>query len=329
MASIVAFLLLWGCGSSERKYKGKLNVNLGPTPELSFDRYEEVLFQLDTANFQQELLAIQERYQPFLAGDLTDLEAVNYLKDFAMDTLSVFLYHKVEKLYPDLDAVKEVVLCEFRHLHYYYPEIHLPKRVYTCVSGVHPEIPSVIISGDDLVLSLDWYLDRDEVYDRIGMPRYRSERTGLGNLAKDLGEQLFVTYVQRPHRQSNLLEEMVQEGRKDFFIEAMYPGISDEALLGYTAEQLAWAESNEGNIWADMVGNQRLFESGLETYRTFLADGPFTNEYSHEAPPRLGEFIGLQIVRSYMDAHDVTFQKLMQETDVQGLFQESGYKPKK
>ena len=109
----------------------------------------------------------------------------------------------------------------------------------------------------------------------------------------------------------------------------MYPEIEDSVLLGYTSSQLGWVEENEGNLWADMVSSQCLYSTDLEVYRTFLLDGPFTNEYSHEAPSRLGEYIGLQIVRSFVGLHDVTLLGLLQMEDLQGLFLDSRYKPQK
>ena len=74
--------LLVSCQPKQPDYKQKLAVKTEPY-HLEFDRYEDVLFNLDTTNFQQELMAIQDHYQVFLGGDLNNLEAVKYLKDFA------------------------------------------------------------------------------------------------------------------------------------------------------------------------------------------------------------------------------------------------------
>lgn len=332
MISVVLLLMdvFFGCRNDQPDYKKKLNVNAGPMPKLVFQRYEDVLFNLDTAHFQQGLKAVQKEFSFFLDGDLDNPEAVRYVKDFAVDPMSVALYEKVKKAFPDLDEVKAIVGEVYRHFNYYYPETRLPDKVYTCVSGIDANMPSVMLFDGGLVISLDWYLDGDEVYDMIGMPQYRSQRTGLPTLARDLGETLWMHCREQEHRQGNLLEEMVFLGIRDYCIEAWYPSITDEALLGYTPSQLQWAEDYEGDLWADMVGNQCLYSSDLEMYRVFLADGPFTNEYSHEAPARLGEFIGLHIVRSYMEANPNTkLQELMEEEDLQGLFLDSKYKPKK
>ena len=327
--SLFAVLFLCGCGRSSNNYKKKLEITTTDVPELFFSRYEEVLFNLDTSNFQQELKTVQKDYWPFLEGDLDNPKAVKYLKDFAVDTFSVSLYNKVKNAYPDLTAVREIVSGVYQHFNYYYPEIQLPRKVFTCVSGVDPQGLPVMFWGDALVISLDWYLNGDEIYDRMGMPKYVSERTSLSNMAKDLGIQIYKNFVQQGHKQTNLLEEMVYAGKMYFFAEAMCPSVADETLLGYTKPQLRWAEENEGNLWADLVGGQLLYSTEMEMFRTFFADGPFTNEYSHEAPPRLGEFIGLHIVRSYISVKNISLQNLMQNDDLQGIFLESNYKPKK
>ena len=327
--TLLAVFVFTSCHPDLPSYKKKLLKNSKPVEGFLFDRYEEILFGLDTARFQDELKAIQQQYLPFLDGDLDHPEAVYYLKRFATDPFVIHLYQKVTQAFPNLDRISAVVEGVYGHFHYYYPDISLPTHVYTCVSGIDPDVPSVLFAGDALVISLDWYLNGDEVYEQIGMPQYRARRTVVESLAKDLGQLLYETYLDQGAKYGSLIEEMVAAGRADFFIEAMCPELSDSVLLGYSSSQMRWIEVNEGNLWADMVGNQYLYSSDLEIYRTFLSDGPFTNEYSHEAPPRLGEFVGLHIVRSYMDSHETTLQELMQVVDLQELFLDSHYKPKK
>lgn len=327
--TLSAALLLSGCGPDIPSYKQQLLIDPQPVEGLVFDRYEDVLFGLDTAHFQEELKSIQQQYLPFLEGDLDNSEAVHYLKRFATDPFSITLYRKVKQAFPNLDKVNAIVEGVYGHFHHYYPDVSLPTQVYTCVSGIDPDMPPVLFAGNALVISLDWYLDGDEVYEQIGMPQYRARRTSLETLAKDLGQLLYETYIEKTTKQGCLLEEMVVAGRKDFFVEAICPELADSVLLGYSSEQTRWVEANEGNLWADMVGNQYLYSTDLELYRVFLADGPFTNEYSHEAPPRLGEFVGLQIVRAFMETHETSLQELMQFSDLQGLFLDSRYKPKK
>jgi hypothetical protein len=321
--------MMASCQEKVPAYKAKLDIKTEPY-NLEFDRYEEALFNLDTANFQQELMKIQDRYRVFLDGDLNDLEAVSYLKDFAVDPFSITLYNRVKSAFPDLRQVEPIVEEVLAHFHYYYPDIQLPTKVFTCVTGVTADVPAVQIFGDDIVISMDWYLGDDEVYDQIGMPKYMALRRNLPTLVKDVAKELYTNYLEEWRKQGQVIDEMVYCGKVDFFVEAMCPTLPDSALLGYSTKQWQWAVDNEGAVWADIVGSRRLYDSSLDSYMMFFGDGPFTQAYSNDAPSRLGEFFGLNIVRSYASKHDgFDLKQFMSRTDLQEIFQDSGYKPKK
>ena len=322
------FLALASCQEQEPAYKTKLNVTTAPY-DLQFNRYEEVLFHLDTADFQNELMGIQDEYRIFLSGDLNNLEAVKYLKDFATDPFSIVLFEKVKDVFPDLKQVEPLVEDVLAHFHYYYPAIELPDKAYTCITGIHPDEPPVQIIDNQLVISLDWYLGEEEIYDQIGMPKYMSLRRVLPTLAKEVAEQLYMYYLYEWRKQGQVVGEMVFYGRRNFFVEAMCPELPDSILLGYSSAQWQWAVENEGQVWADIVGNRRLYDAGLDSYMMFFGDGPFTQAYSNDAPSRLGEFFGLNIIRSFVSNHETSLQKLMERKDLQIIFQDSGYKPRK
>lgn len=321
-------LMMASCQKNEPAYKAKLDITPEPY-DLEFDRYEEVLFNLDTADFQAELMNVQDRYRVFLGGDLNNPDAVQYLKDFATDPFSITLYEKVKVVFSDLKQIEPVVEDVFAHFHHYFPEIELPKKAFTCITGIHPDEPPVQIIDDQLVISLDWYLDDEELYDQIGMPRYMSLRRNVSTLAKEVAEQLYMHYLYEWRKQGQIVGEMVFYGRRDFFVEAMCPELPDSVLLGYSSIQWQWAVENEGQVWADIVGNRRLYDASLDAYMMFFGDGPFTQAYSNDAPSRLGEFFGLNISRSYFSNNEVSLQDLMQRKDLQNVFQDSGYKPKK
>ena len=321
-------LMMASCQKNDPAYKAKLDITPKPY-NLEFDRYEEVLFNLDTNDFQVELMNVQDRYRVFLSGDLNNLDAVQYLKDFATDPFSITLYEKVKAVFSDLKQIEPVVEDVFAHFHHYYPEIELPKKAFTCITGIHPDEPPVQIIDDQLVISLDWYLDDEELYDQIGMPRYMSLRRNVSTLAKEVAEQLYMYYLYEWRKQGQIVGEMVFYGRRDFFVEAMCPELPDSVLLGYSSKQWQWAVENEGQVWADIVGNRRLYDASLDAYMMFFGDGPFTQAYSNDAPSRLGEFFGLNISRSYFSNNEVSLQDLMQRKDLQNVFQDSGYKPKK
>lgn len=320
--------MMFGCKQNDNNYKSKLDVKVEPV-NVTFNRYEEVLFNLDTVDFQSSLMAVQDQYQVFLGGDLTNPNAVKYLKDFATDPYCIGLYQKVKNAFPDLNEVKNTVEGVFSHFHYYFPEIQLPENAYTCITGINADEPAVQILNNNLVISLDWYLDYDEIYDQIGMPKYIQHRTRKATLACDIAEQLYLAYLYQWRKQGNVMNEMVYSGRMNFFMEALCPDLTDDILFSWSPEQLAWAVENEGMVWADIVGQKRLYETGLDSYLMYFGDGPFTQAYGNDAPSRLGEYFGTQIIRSYFASHDVSLRQLIDINDLQGIFQDSGYKPMK
>lgn len=326
---LLAFcLVMASCHEKEPAYKSKLDIK-PETYDLQFERYEDVLFNLDTADFQQELMRVQNDYRVFLGGDLNNPNAVKYLKDFATDPFCMSLYYKVKNAFPDLKEVEPMVEDVLARFHHYYPDIELPQKAYTCITGINYDEPPIQVIDNHLVISLDWYLNSDEVYDQIGMPKYFQVRTSPATIAKDVANRLYMYYLYEWRKQGQIVGEMVFYGRLNYFIEALCPAMPDSILLGYSSSQWHWAVENEGQVWADIVGSRRLYDAGLDAYMMYFGDGPFTQAYSNEAPSRLGEFFGLNIVRSYASIHDTPLQELMRRKDLQNIFQDSGYKPRK
>ena len=99
---------------------------------------------------------------------------------------------------------------------------------------------------------------------------------------------------------------------------------------GYSSSQLAWCRTNEKLIWSFFIDNKLLFSFDPNLMNKYVNDGPTTNGFPKESPGNIGQFIGWQIVRSYMKNHPgVSLQKLMEEKDLIKIYNESQYKPGK
>ena len=160
------------------------------------------------------------------------------------------------------------------------------------------------------------------------MPRFRSLRCQPDYISRDLAQSFYSTFIDKTNHQKDVMSEMINAGKRLYFIEAMNPSLPDSILMGYSSKQMQWAQLYESDVWASVVGNNMLYSNEVEVFRTLFGDGPFTQAFSNEAPSRLGEFIGLQIIRSYMNNNDISLKDLMNNNDLQQIFQESQYKPK-
>lgn len=326
---LIISIILLSCSKSSG-YKKQLNIpykNLEPQ-EVQIIEYNKAFFGIDTADFEEGIRALQPQFKDLL-GENPDKMQIKYLKDFATDTIVLYINRLVEELYPDANVFADDVKDVYQHLNYYYPDIKLP-QTYSYVSGVSYESDPVMINRNAVLIGLDYYLENNDlIYDKLGIPRYISRRYQPASLSKDVAESLYFAYVYKRYNAKNALTDMVERGKRLFFIEAMAPNLPDSIILGYSASQMQWAYDNEGQVWASVVGNNMLYVNNYDTQRVLFSDGPFTAPFGEDAPARLGEFIGLQIVRSFMSNNDVTLTELMNMTNQQDIFQRSQYKPRK
>ncbi len=329
---LILFSLFFASCQKTKTYKNKLKVNhehLEPQ-DIKIKNYSKALFSLDTANFAEEIRNIQSEFPIFLEGNLYDINAVNYLKGFATDTFCIRINKMAEEKFSNIDKLSKEIKSVYQLFKYYYPNIRIPEDTYLYVSGIDYNTPSIMIMPNSTLISMDLYLGNEsKIYDYIGMPRYRSQRCQPSYIARDLAESLYSTYIHKQQYQKDVLSEMIDSGKRLYFIEALNPSLPDSILMGYNSRQINWVKEFEGDIWATMVGNDLLYAKGADVFRNLFGDGPFTQAFSNEAPARLGEFVGLQIIRSYMTNNDVSLQEMLNNNDIQQIFQASQYKPKR
>ena len=325
---LVLVLVNLSCSKSAG-YKKKLDVpykKMEPK-EVGIVEFNKALFAIDTANFEEGYRAILPQFSDFLIEE-PDEEEIGYMKEFVTDTFMLRINKLVDETFPNIKIVEDEVRDVYQHYRYYYPE-WMPQPTYAYVVGYYYNRP-ISISDECVMIGLDFYLsNKDLIYDRIGFPRYQSRRMQPIALTRDLAEEFYYHTYGNGVNQKSVLAEMVEHGKKLYFIEAMNPSLPDSVILGYSRQQMEWAEDNEGAVWAAVVGNNMLYNNVLDQKRMLFNDGPFTAAFGNDSPARLGDFMGLQIVRSFMSNNDETFTEMMKLTDYQDVLERSQYKPRK
>jgi uncharacterized protein YjaZ len=126
-----------------------------------------------------------------------------------------------------------------------------------------------------------------------------------------------------------LLENMIYQGKILYFTDAMLPEVDENIKIGYTKTQIEWCTKNEGNLWAFFIQNSLLYNADYYKIRSFVSEAPSTKGLK-DSPPRIAEWIGWQIVKTFMENHkNTTLKELMNENDAQKILNASKYKPKK
>ena len=130
---------------------------------------------------------------------------------------------------------------------------------------------------------------------------------------------------------TSFLDNMVYNGKIMYLMDAIMPNVADTLKIGYTPQQLDWCKTYEASVWGYFLEENLLFETDHFKYQKYLNEAPFTPGIGerNESAPKLGVFIGWQIVKKYMEKNpEVSLQQLMEENDAQKILKESKYKPK-
>lgn len=325
------FLFLLSC-TSKNERKPVLPPDPGSTAgkgEIVIHRYEKAIFSLDKQKLRAGLASIYPEYAFFLGKDWMDtmnlLRMYNYLNDPDIRNL----YKLDSARFNDISSLKKGLEDAFGQFRRWYPETKLPV-VYTYVSGLDIDMP-VLYADSVLVLSLDLFLGGDVLaYAKAGIPEYKIMRYTPENILPSCMLAVAGSVIPRDEHNQNLLDQMVAAGKALYFLDVTLPDVKDRLKIGYTPAQMEWCSRNEGKIWEFLIENQLLYSSDSRVMSKLLVDAPFTSGFVKESPGRIGQWVGWQIVRAYMEENPSTSLKdLMNNTDGQSILKGSKYKPRK
>lgn len=243
------------------------------------------------------------------------------------DTLQQELLHQIDSVFPSFSKEEAELELLFKHVKYYFPDFSEPK-VITLPSEVDYR-NRVILADSLLLIGLDNYLGEDHHFYK-GIDRYIAEGLDKKFLISDVAEAYAEKVVPRP-RDRSFLARMIYYGKLLFVKQKLLPLESDEIVMGYTEEDMSWARSNEEQMWRYFIERELLYSTDAELAPRFLNPAPFSKfrlELDNESPGRLGQFIGWQIVRSYMNNNDIKMTRML-NMPAEDLFRASGYKPNK
>jgi hypothetical protein len=296
---------------------------------ITIHRYEKALFPLDKNSLKPGLASISREYSLFLGNDWQDSINLMRISNYLNDTAIQELYRLVISKYPDVSFLKKDLDDAFTRYRESFPGVKFPV-VYTYVSGLDVDNP-VIYADTAMVISLDLFLGSSVLaYKKAGIPEYKIQRLNSDHLMPVCMQAVANTLVAREENKLSLLDQMVAAGKMYYFLDYTLPDVKDEFKIGYSQAQLDWCNNNEGNIWAFLIGNQVLYSSDSKMISKLMIDAPFTSGFVKESPGRLGEWVGWQIVKAYMQENSsVLLPELMKNTDAQSILKGSKYKPRK
>lgn len=308
--------------------------------EISINRFEKKFEALDTNNLIESMYKLRAEdtlffdtytIQMMRFGKITDtISPVNLsIKEFLSNKNVQELHDTVAITFENIAPLQAELTEAFKYFQYYFPEKHLPK-VNTVVSEFGYN--AVTFDSTYLVFGLDMYLGKNfKYYGSFDFPGYIVKRFEKEYMVPNAMEVLYLEYFGRNELAETkaLIYEMIEKGKKLYFLESMMPKKDKNIFLGYTKEQLKWCEDSEAEIWAFYNEKDLFYSKNYIEHKKHIDDGPKTAGMPSEAPGNVGSWVGWQIVNQYMDNADGNVSlKQMLNTDAETIMNKSKYKPK-
>jgi hypothetical protein len=243
------------------------------------------------------------------------------------DPFMLKLKAEVDKKYPNLNALEEGMGSFLQHVKYYYPQLPTPKVVSLVSDDTDVK---AVYTPEVVLLPLSLYLGKDN-YLYEGLNKYEIQQYEPSQILPDVATSFLYNKI-APPRDRQLLSLMIFYGKELYMKDLLIPDVPENDRIGYTKEQLGWAEANEAEIWRYFVDKKLLYDSDPKLPARFINPAPFSKFYlelDNESPGRIGQWMGWQIVKAYAENNkNVPLQDLL-AMDAKTIFDNSKYKPKK
>lgn len=333
---IIVLLLLIGYAACHRKEKvatpsmtteQKAKVK---NVEVDIFRYEQALFTLDRKHLAQGVEQLYGQVPEILIAK-DSWKNPNYmeaLQGYLADTVIKVLYRDTQKQYPNLNDLQSQLTAAFKVYLTHFPDDSVPNFI-TMISGIDIQKPNVWGYDNTVFINLDMYLGADyKNYSAAQIPKFISARFDRKYIATDCFTKV-MAYKHLPDKTLvSSLDNMLYEGKKLFFTQIMFPNTPEMDILGYSPEKYEWAQKYEGQVWQYLMEKNMIYSKDEDVIRQLVDETPFTRVFGNQSPGRLGAYIGLQIIKSYVKQHpETSLRDLMLRTDSQKILSESYYKP--
>ena len=303
-------ILFWSC--SNRK-----------TSKASPQSYELIRFEsifFDT--HPDSLKEVEQRFPYFFPKSYPFSVWVNRRTDSLQLTLyehtkSISNLDIQDQLNPFIDGLSRV-----------FENARVPKKVITITSDVDYN-NKVILNDSMALIAIDNFLGiNHHMYEGIAL--YLRQQMELKNLSKELAESFAKNRIELP-KDRTFLAQLIYSGKIQFLKQSILSDYSEYKILGYTPDQLAWAMTNEKEIWNFFVSNELLYSTDPELIKRFISPAPFSKFYLKidvDSPGQIGQWLGLQIVKDYQMKEQKPIAQLL-STPYRELFEKSKYKPRR
>jgi hypothetical protein len=322
---------LFACNS-----KRKIPDVSGVQVNVKVDRFEKDFFSIDTNKVEASLNALQTTYGAFLNDYLYNILAIPPFPDSVIHKVKLFIhdykpiYDSVQQRFTTFKEGDEIKRG-LQFIKYYFPKYNPPANIITFVGPL--EGYGNVLTGSGIAVGLQLYLGKDfsiyhTEYINNVYPEYRSRRFEAAYVAANSIRNVIDDMFPYNATGKPLIDQMIEQGKRLYLLDQFLPETADSVKTGYTQQQLDACYKNEAFIWSFFLQNNLLYQNDPFQIRDYVNDGPKTPALSEASPGNIGQFVGWQIVKTWIDKNKEATLETMMRTPARQLFEEAKYKPR-
>lgn len=297
-------------------------------------RFDSLIFENHPDSVAMNAAQLVNQYPQFAPLYFTNVIKVGNIQTREFHNLfTLFLveydirkaYEKSKEVFKNFKTQKKLFNNALRRYHYYYPQVKIPD-IYLMISGFNQ---SVVVDEGIIAIAIDKFLgENTRFYQQLQIARFLQKRMTLEAMPFEVIRGWLSTEFAFNDSVPTLVSHMIHHGKLLYMMDALFPKSKDFEKIGYAPTDITWCEKSEKDVWLYMMDKKVLFDTNPMLIRKFVEEAPFTTPFSKDSPGRVGQWIGWQIVKSYMKKNNrVTLQQLMQNNNYHEILMQSGYNP--
>ncbi|MDW8419460.1 MAG: hypothetical protein RML37_08590 [Chitinophagales bacterium] len=335
----MALVFMAGCeGCKRTKSRPKPDVS-GVEVQVTLLDFQSDFQQYSDSGYETWQNRMRERYGDFYdyfiryhvigprpahdTNDMTRQAIARYVNDRYVQEVNA----QISKLQREYESWREELNQTMRYVRYYFPQHRVPRIILFNSMFTHGVLP---VNDSTLAVGLDMFLGSNHpLYDSVGIYQYIRHKLNPRYVPFFTVQMNYRMNYAADDEPMKLIEAITERGKEMYFLSMVFPDAPDSLILGYTARQTEWCYLSERSIWEFMNDKDLLYKTNAMDKTRFLGESPTTSGMPPESPGSIGNFIGWQIVKSFMEKHKgtVNLQQMITNYPAPLIFAKSGYRP--
>ncbi len=339
--AFIGLILSCNTSTTDQKYIPDVQ-NIATNLELV--RFDQLFFSMDTVRLKSELSALKKQHPIFMDGYLKSvlgahdtLQEPYVVQGYLKFADARYTYDTLQKVFKDLEDVKEQLQELARYYQYYLPDSTPLTRAYAYLSEYHGDRMAQTEDGF-IGLPLDMCLGTGyPAYDLLKIPLYDQRTCNKAHLVAKAANAVAQSLTAR-HSQaggSHLIDRMLYNGKYMYLTDLLLPSVADSLKFGYSSYQMEYCIRGELSLYKHLLSNELFYSGDTKLILKYVSKGPFKPEF--DLPGNSGTWLGYRMVSAYANHHRNRLKKsgqfnarsvdqqviamIMQETDPQKFLQ--------